>query len=93
MIEGEAWGPVLGVQASEGHIVIGEGSKRGGRQVGVNLSRSYPTSSKLFVLIILRVEKLYHLFETVKMIFVEILLINSNVDPSVSCNSLSVFTP
>ncbi|SIM83767.1 hypothetical protein CSP5_1794 [Cuniculiplasma divulgatum] len=29
MIEGEAWGPVLGVQASEGHIVIGEGSKRG----------------------------------------------------------------
>ncbi len=29
MIVGEAWGPVLGVQASEGHILIGEGSKRG----------------------------------------------------------------
>ena len=29
MIVGEAWGPVLGVQASEGHIQIGEGSKRG----------------------------------------------------------------
>ena len=27
MIVGEAWSPVLGVQASEGHIVIGEGSK------------------------------------------------------------------
>ena len=34
MIEGEAWGPVLGVQASEGHIVIGEGSKRGLLKVG-----------------------------------------------------------
>ena len=30
MIAVEAWGPVLGVQASEGHIVIGGGSKRGG---------------------------------------------------------------
>ena len=29
MIVGEAWGPVLGVKASEGHIQIGEGSKRG----------------------------------------------------------------
>jgi len=29
LIGGEAWGPVLGVQASEGHIVISEGSKRG----------------------------------------------------------------
>ena len=31
---GEAWGPVLGVQASEGHIVTGEGSKRGGESWG-----------------------------------------------------------
>ena len=29
LIGGEAWGPVLGVQASEGHIPICEGSKRG----------------------------------------------------------------
>ncbi|SIM30719.1 hypothetical protein CSP5_0067 [Cuniculiplasma divulgatum] len=29
MIVGEAWGPVLGVQASEGHIAIDEGSTRG----------------------------------------------------------------
>ena len=34
MIGGEAWGPVLGAQASEGHIVIGEGSKRGGESRG-----------------------------------------------------------
>ena len=34
LIGGEAWGPVLGVQASEGHIVTGEGSKRGGESWG-----------------------------------------------------------
>ncbi len=28
-MEAEAWGPLLGVEASEGHIAIYEGSKRG----------------------------------------------------------------
>jgi len=30
LIGGEAWDPVLGVQARGGHIAISEGSKRGG---------------------------------------------------------------
>ena len=35
------------LQASEGHIPICEDSKRGGRQVGVNLSRSIPKGIKI----------------------------------------------